>query len=303
MSKKFIPNGDEDFVMMAEAFARTVGKEPARFEVSDVDAAALTATVARFRAAFQAARHGARSALATAAKEEARGAAEKLIRRIANTVRASDSIDALSKMALGLRERTKKPKVLTVPNEAPRLTFVRAIHEGGCESEHELKFSSQDYKSKPEGATRLELFVDLISPEAAVPEHPGVGGTRPFYLRSYARSPIRLFPPIANVPMRVVYWARWADTAGNVGPFSKTAAGWVEGGSHFNQRMRMPNAANKPKVLHVNVEQLASQQGEESMFVALLAAGRFTTAATQPALADETTSDRRQLEGPVEEAA
>jgi hypothetical protein len=32
--------------------------------------------------------------------------------------------------------------------------------------------------------------------------------------------------------MRVIYWARWADAAGNVGPFSATAVGWIEGGSH-----------------------------------------------------------------------
>ena len=32
--------------------------------------------------------------------------------------------------------------------------------------------------------------------------------------------------------MRVVYWGRWADSSGNVGPFSATAAGWIEGGSH-----------------------------------------------------------------------
>ncbi len=32
--------------------------------------------------------------------------------------------------------------------------------------------------------------------------------------------------------MRVVYWARWADATGEVGPMSAAAAGWVEGGSH-----------------------------------------------------------------------
>lgn len=30
-------------------------------------------------------------------------------------------------------------------------------------------------------------------------------------------------------PMQVVYWARWADSSGNVGPFSKTVVADVEG--------------------------------------------------------------------------
>jgi hypothetical protein len=33
------------------------------------------------------------------------------------------------------------------------------------------------------------------------------------------------------MPMRVVYWGRWADSTGNVGPFSATAVAWIEGGS------------------------------------------------------------------------
>jgi hypothetical protein len=33
MSKKFIPNGDVDFVVMAESFARVVAEDPARVHV------------------------------------------------------------------------------------------------------------------------------------------------------------------------------------------------------------------------------------------------------------------------------
>jgi hypothetical protein len=295
MSKKFIPNGDVDFGHMANAFANTIAKEPARFDVSDEDAASLADAVTHFREALQAARHG-RSTIATAAKEQARIVAEKIIRRIANQIRSSEAVDSLSKMAIGLRERATKPKATTVPNEAPRLKFLRAIHEGSSESEHELGFSSRDFKSKPEGAVRLELFCDLVAPEAQVPTHPGAGGSRPFYLRSYTRSPIRLYPPIANVPMRVIYWARWADTAGNVGPFSETV-GWVEGGSHFNKRMYLGNAA-RPNIMHVKVEQRAELPEEDSVIVALLTAGRVTS---QPALPEP--AQVRQLKGPAEAAA
>jgi hypothetical protein len=148
-------------------------------------------------------------------------------------VRVSEKIDAASKVLLGIRLRAEKPKILPCPNEPPRLRFVRAHHESTLTPMHELSFTSLDYKAKAPGAVRVELFADLIPPDEPIPAHPGANHAgRPWYLRSYTRSPIKLIPPMARVPMRVVYWARWADSLGNVGPFSKTAVAWIEGGSH-----------------------------------------------------------------------
>jgi hypothetical protein len=132
----------------------------------------------------------------------------------------------------GMREREATARVC--PKEPPQLTFSRALHQGSSSTPmHELKFAALQWgKTKPEGATRLELFVDLVPPDAAIPSHPGSNhGGRPWYLRSYTRSPIVVEPPMTDSPMRVVYWGRWADSTGNVGPFSATVAGWIEGGS------------------------------------------------------------------------
>ena len=38
-------------------------------------------------------------------------------------------------------------------------------------------------------------------------------------------------PPICRVSMLVVYWGRWADAVGNVGPWSATVVSRVEGHS------------------------------------------------------------------------
>src|SRR5690242_90192 len=79
----------------------------------------------------------------------------------------------------------------------------------------------------------MELFVDLIPPDEPIPAYPGANlGGRPWYLRSFTRNPIIIAPPMPRVPMRVVYWGRWADSVGNVGPFSATTVGWIEGGTH-----------------------------------------------------------------------
>jgi len=243
MAGKFIPNGDMDFKVMAEQFARAIAREPARFGVGDADAQALSQKVEGYAEAFQAARWGGTSGsrAQTMAKDQAREDAERIIRRLAHTIRANDRVDAQARLLLGLRERAKRTKMsraadgLVGPLEPPRLWFVRALHEANAATPmHELKFRSHDWsKAKAAGAARLELFVDLVPPDEPVPAHPGANlSSRPWYLRSYSRSPIVLVPPMARVPMRVVYWGRWADSSGNVGPFSKTVAAWIEGGSH-----------------------------------------------------------------------
>lgn len=308
MSKKFIPNGDLDFASMAESFTRNIAPAPGRYAVSTEEAEALTAAVTRFRDALQAARHsGGRSAVATAAKEEARLIAEKRIRRIAHLVRASESIDASAKIALGIRERSAKPRVLTVPNEPPRLEFVRAIHDNGAVPVHELKFSSIDYcKAKPEGAVRIELFCDLIAPDEPTPAFPGATpGSRPLYLRSFTRSPITLTPPMARVPMRVVYWGRWADSLGNVGPFGATAVGWIEGGTHHLMGLPRPGL-HMPKPIDVSrglAHDRAQIEHGTTVYVALLEAQQRSIghAVVSRELPSQTET-LRQLEGPAADA-
>lgn len=237
MGRKFIPNGDLDFLTMADVFARTIAGDPAQFAVAQKDSEALSAAVTAYRDALNVARMGgARSQVATRAKDEARADAERLIRRFANLIRANDEVDAAAKRSLQLGERPAKAKQKTCPQEPPRLKFVRALHEGGGAGPmHELSFKPMKAftSGKPAGAVRLELFVDLVPPHEPIPRHPGANlGGRPWYLRSYTRSPIVLAPPTTRVPMRVMYWGRWADSTGNVGPFSATAVAWVEGGSH-----------------------------------------------------------------------
>ena len=303
VSKKFIPNGDIDFDAMAQVFSNVLWRDPVRFGVSPESSDALAAAVWAFHDALAAARAGgARSQVATRIKDDARAAAEKIIRRIAGQIRADETVTVAMRLELGMRERAGKPKVLGVPNESPRLRFVRAIHEAAHLVEHELSFTSLDDKPRPPGAVRVELFIDLVPPEAPIPSHPAAGGARPFYVRSYARSPIRLMPPRAKVPMRVVYWARWADSVGNVGPMSATAAGWVEGGSLHINKLEM-SRDHRPLALPMPDNESASE-GNATVFVALLEMQAYA----QP-LADASAPPRlvegevKRLEGSTSSAA
>lgn len=270
MAKKFIPNSDQEFATMAMAFARTLAARHGECGISSEDSARLTAAVSAFHNALREARSGGRSVVVTRTKDDCRATAEQMIRRFAHLIRANPNLDEATKFCLHIRPRTEKPKALRCPKEAPELRFVRAHHEGsGAAPMHELSFYANDGSSKPAGAVRVELFVDLIPPDEPVPAHPGAtSNSRPWYLRSYTRSPIKLNPPMANVPMRVVYWARWADSVGNVGPFSKTAVGWIEGGTHH--LMFPGNLPGKPRAEVMRIEAAAPPAREERYRVALL---------------------------------
>ena len=312
MSKKFIPNGDEDFAVKAEAFARVLLREPERFDVPRGEAEELDAAVKTYRAALQACRFGSRSQAATRAKEDARSEAEVIMRRLGHLLRLNKRLDAASKVLLGIRERTARPKTTPCPQEPPRLKFERALHQAGASPMHELSFTSADFKrSKPEGAVRLELFVDLIAPDEPVPGHPGANhGGRPWYLCSYTRSPIVIAPPMPRVPMRVLYWGRWAGSGsgpGNVGPFSATAAGWIEGGTHGylpgGLGLRIADFGRDQQKL-IDAEPKLPANREEKYSVAVLEVHYQSfqaSPAPAPALEHEQ-REQRQLEGPVEES-
>lgn len=126
MTKKFIPNGDLDFKVMAEAFARNVAGDPARYAIAPDVVATMTAAVARYSETLNVARFTGRSAPATAAKEEARAEAERILRRVANLLRADPSLDAAAKTVIGLGERAKSRHAgLRRPIRRPRARAVR----------------------------------------------------------------------------------------------------------------------------------------------------------------------------------
>ena len=235
VGRKLVPSSDQEFLSKAEMFSRTISNDPARFALTQADVEAMTDAAAKFRAAYQGNLRGAHSRSGTRAKNEARAHTKAIFTRLMNILRISESVSAQARWEAGIKDRPDRLKSRDCPQTAPRLRFLRAMHESGATPMHELEFRDVETlsKTKPEGAVRIELFADLIPPDEPIPARPGANhGGRPWYLRSYTRSPIVLTPPMARVPMRVVYWARWADSTGNVGPFSAAAAAWIEGGSH-----------------------------------------------------------------------
>src|SRR4051794_6592589 len=142
-----------------------------------------------------------------------------------------------------------------------------------------------------------------------MPAHPGaLHASWAWYLRLYTRSPIKVVPPIASVPMRVVYWGRWADSQGNVGPFSATAVAWIEGGAHRS----LPGAPSLPfgigarQVPILDVEQPAKSAEQNPKYLIAVLEAKYASLAPQPvppALPGPVDGELRQLQAHESEAA
>jgi hypothetical protein len=221
---------------MAEAFAATIAKDPQKYTLDEHDSEMLTRAVKAFSEALLQVRPSfKRNTPTVRGKDDARKRAEEIVRRLGRIIRASDQISDPDKLAVRIRPRDPRPTRRTVPLSPPHLHYMGAINEGGESAAglHVIRFAeAPDIKGrkKPHGAVRIELFQDLVPDGQPIPRYPGefLGG-RPWYLRSFTSSPIRIAPRVPPVPMLVVYWARWADAKGNVGPFSATLRTRVEG--------------------------------------------------------------------------
>jgi hypothetical protein len=245
----------------------------------------------------------------TRIKNEARDTVKRLVTRVRGRVRVSEVVDHQVLITLKIPQRQGKPRAAELPKAPPALRFVRALHESGATPVHELAFgaSHATSKARPAGAARLELFVDLIPPNEPIPTHPGTNyGGRPWYLRSYTRSPIKLTPPMARVPMRVVYWGRWADLSGEVGPFSATAVAWIEGGLHGHlpggMKMTFGGLGEKPRPQLMDAAASRALPGPDDRDVTYRVAVMEVQVQAMQELTEATPHrEARQLEGPTNE--
>lgn len=269
---KFVPRADSDFAFTAEHFARAIAADPEKHNLCQEDAAELTKTVAAYRKALALAIGAKTRGFGTIRdKDRARRKAEEIVRMYANVIRADPCVAKVDKMLLRIKQRPRKLKQRNCPKRPPVLRFLRSIdgigHNAGVgngSGVHVLEFRDVDDKlmpegknsrrAKPDGAVRLELFVDLIpvgENAGAVPKSPfdrvRAGRGWPWYLRSFTKSPMEVEFPLPAQPMLVVYWARWADATGDVSRFSKTCVARIEGWTpHANS---LPSADQQTTII------------------------------------------------------
>lgn len=242
---RFPPDKDSDFALQTRNFAAYLADHAERMPLSAEQIAGVVKAVEEFRAALaKTLRPDSCGPRATRLKNQARADAEKIIRAAGRLLRADESLTPVDRFMLFLKERPKRLKRRECPQVAPVLRFIGSSDPlrsaaAGSPVRHILEYGNDfDHSSnaKPHGAVRLELFVGLVPPQLAaegkVPAHPRQLSCGPWYLRSFSSSRFEIeFPVLSDgTAMLVVYWGRWADSRGNVGPFSKTCVARVEGG-------------------------------------------------------------------------
>lgn len=233
---RFIPDGDSDFARMARFFTNHVLNNAERFSIPHEKAHALNASVREFRDALaRTLDKNTKGPRATLMKNDARKEAQKIVRAVARMLRGCESVTNTDRILLDMSERPKRLKARKCPQIAPLLQFVGTTH--GQVPRHILEYKNdfdRASSAKPRGASRLELFVELVPVGLPVPMHPGeISGGRLWYVQSYTTSRFEVeFPVFSDgTPMLVCYWGRWADARGRVGPFSATCVTRMEGGS------------------------------------------------------------------------
>lgn len=231
--RKFIPDSDSAFRGRAQGFARALAADPERWGFTAQRADHIARLVKRFSDAHdKCCGKGTRTTIAIIEKDARRAEAEREIRAAARMIRVDDSISEADKMALKIRERPTKLRKRRCPRTRPSLEFLgsRWSKRKGREV-HVVRFKGESGadKAKPRGAVRMEIFYAWMEMGEKVPHQPD---DRARYLRSYTRTPIEVEFPVPPRPMLLVYWGRWADARGEVGPFSKTVRarpeGWCE---------------------------------------------------------------------------
>ncbi len=227
MARKFIPDSDRGFAQMARNFSDGVSSSPERYFLSQGDAEIISRAVTEFRHRLALATWPrTRTTQAIREKDAARARAERIVRKYGALIRANTEIDSTAKMSVEMREQPRRARRRPCPQKGPYLRHVRS--EGGA---HVIEFREQigtRSRAKPRGAARLELFIEMIEPGRPIPRLPG---ERPWYLRSFTSSPMRVEFPLPDGPRMIVYWGRWADATGEVGPWSDRCDARVEGWS------------------------------------------------------------------------
>ena len=251
---KFIPEADSDFALTANGFLSYIKHRPDIFNLSEEQVAEIENAVKGFRAALSAllqARYGgAQSPQLRMRKDSAREKAEECVRTFGNIIRSDPRVPEMHKTLLRLKLKPKKLGKRKCPKVPPKLIFAGSgdgvageVGVGSGSGVHVIRFfggpdsdvikssdSNVDMRrAKPDGAVRIELYFDMVPVGESVPRLPNERGW-PKYLRSYTRSPMEVeFPLPVGEPMLLVYWARWADSTGEVSRWSKPCVARVEG--------------------------------------------------------------------------
>lgn len=245
---KFIPSADSDFALTARGFVCMVLRIRDELTLPEGMIEELEQSVQAFRDALALTTGpSTRTRPHIVAKNEARAEAERLVREVANIIRADPKVSRTHKTILRIQGLPRRAGETKCPQRAPEVRFLGSgdgvsaqAGVGGGSGVHVLEYWDVEVtqrpadvkyrKTRPPGAARLELFFDFVPPGQPIPSHPAELSGWPRYLRSFTKRRMEVEVPQSHSgPMLVVYWGRWAGANGEVGRFSKPCVARWEG--------------------------------------------------------------------------
>lgn len=208
----YIPSNDDGFRTFAENFAGNITAAPAAYMLTPGQAASIQGVVDTFVAKLAIAQNELTRTKSTIAdKDDARSIAESLIREYAIDIKNNDGIPDAQKLAIGVRPINPSREPIAAPSSPPLLNVLGNLP--GVQSLRYADSNTPDSRSKPFGATELQLFR-------------GIGDTESLPLAEcqfYAkitRNPIEVDFSEADDGKIATYYARWANAKGETGPWS-----------------------------------------------------------------------------------
>ena len=242
MADKLTAGGELKFAGRADAFAAVIARDPQRYGFTQADAETISRAAADFRAKLQAvASKYTRSKQMLDQKDLARDTIKRIMEKYRRIIRANETISSADRIALFITERPTTLGKSKCPQTRPELIYAGPRHSKRVGRKvHVMKFRESfsrigdamfpKSRAKPAGAWGIAIYVELLDEHEKVPKHPGeLSGGRPWLLQLATRGPIEAEFPVADRPMRVVYWARWVGKKGDMGPFSQTCVADFEG--------------------------------------------------------------------------
>lgn len=211
-STDWVPSKDQDLDAFCTNWDTLITAAPGTYGLQASDATAFhTQRLAFTNALAAAVNPPTRTEVTVAAKDTAKNNLKTLLRQQAGVVQANPAVLNSDKLALGLPIDNNTPAPIPAPVTMPLLNIVRA----GVLT-HELRFADEltpDSSRKPDGATALELHVEVSATVIADP----AGIT---YRGLATRNPFLIEYDAADKGKQAYISGRWITRTGEVGPWS-----------------------------------------------------------------------------------
>jgi hypothetical protein len=219
MADRLFPDDDAGILAAVMTFATGVAANPNKYFLYKNDAELLVRVANEYKDAYFAAKDkSTRTEAAVCLKNQTQTSAMQAIRGYANMIRASAGVSDAAKIEIGVMPPKGTLSRRTCPQSEPLLKF-----HGTVPGMHQISISDSstpNSRRKPFCAVRCELFMMMTDPAEPVPMAFDEDASGSKYLRSYTRSRLQIAHPQPVKPMLITYFARWADSTGETGPFS-----------------------------------------------------------------------------------